>query len=261
MKAIVLTYDRNRTITDHMILKYDEIWPDHPFRFRIPYQDLIGQDDDLHEFVKTPKDIKNTILTLLQDLDDKEWIYWCIDDKYPEQLNIEKIKNVYNGLNNQPLGSADAVLFCLKKDFLLHRVHKKQFISDPKGNFYYKRKSYANFWIHQFARVQVIRKAFERFPDDIPNAKFMDTVIKNLQVPFDQNLYCTSESLAFFGESSSAGALTANCFESMKKRNLKIPPLQINNHQYYFIGTPLSNKIFFPYFKQKIRLFLRRFKK
>src|SRR5262245_11358604 len=31
IKAIVLTCDRFRAITRHLILKYERLWPDHPF--------------------------------------------------------------------------------------------------------------------------------------------------------------------------------------------------------------------------------------
>ncbi len=39
MKALVLTYDRNHFVTDHMIATYNKHWPDHPFTFYIPYQE------------------------------------------------------------------------------------------------------------------------------------------------------------------------------------------------------------------------------
>src|SRR5438046_9676836 len=44
MKAIVLTCDRFRAITEHMIRQYETLWPDHPFVFRVPYQNLRGSD-------------------------------------------------------------------------------------------------------------------------------------------------------------------------------------------------------------------------
>src|SRR6187397_1047533 len=42
IKAIVLTCDRFRAITRHLILKYERLWPDHPFIFHVPYQELRG---------------------------------------------------------------------------------------------------------------------------------------------------------------------------------------------------------------------------
>ena len=83
MKAIVLTFDRHRAITQHLILQYEKIWPDHPFRFRIPYQQLRGQDSERSEYVESSPEIAATILRLLQDVEDDEWVYWCSDDKYP----------------------------------------------------------------------------------------------------------------------------------------------------------------------------------
>ena len=86
IKAIVLTCDRFRAITRHLILKYERLWPDHPFVFHVPYQELRGTDTDRIKYHAAPEDIKGTILHLLADIDDEEWIYWCVDDKYPIQL-------------------------------------------------------------------------------------------------------------------------------------------------------------------------------
>jgi len=86
LKAIVLSCDRYRAITEHMILQYERLWPDHPFVFRIPYQRARGLDTKRTTYRQTPEDIKGTVLHLVADLDDEEWIYWCVDDKYPIQL-------------------------------------------------------------------------------------------------------------------------------------------------------------------------------
>src|SRR5947207_7291583 len=40
MKAIVLTCDRFRAITEHMIRQYETLWPDHPLVFLVPYLTL-----------------------------------------------------------------------------------------------------------------------------------------------------------------------------------------------------------------------------
>src|SRR5262245_44152364 len=36
--AIVLTCDRYRPLTEHMILCYGGVWPSHPFAFHVPFQ-------------------------------------------------------------------------------------------------------------------------------------------------------------------------------------------------------------------------------
>lgn len=57
MKAIVLTYDKYRTLTERMISMYQKLWPGHPYRFRIPYQELPGMASSKREYLKTVSDI------------------------------------------------------------------------------------------------------------------------------------------------------------------------------------------------------------
>ena len=58
IKAIVLTCDRWRAITRHLILKYERLWPDHPFIFHVPYQELRGTDTDRIKYHAAPEDIR-----------------------------------------------------------------------------------------------------------------------------------------------------------------------------------------------------------
>src|SRR2546429_173300 len=91
IKAIVLTCDRYHVITRHMIYQYDRLWPNHPFVFHIPYQKVGGTDTKRTKYFPSPSDIKGTVLHLLSEIDDEEWIYWCVDDKYPIQLPVDKV--------------------------------------------------------------------------------------------------------------------------------------------------------------------------
>lgn len=236
MKALILTYDKNRPLTNHMIFKYEQIWPNHPFRFRIPYQEKIGIDNNRHEFIKTPVDIKNTILYLINDLPDEEWVYWSIDDKYPIELNINELTKLHSLIISGKMNEIDSIQFCHKKHPLPER--NNQTFKDENGNIYFKKADYRQYWIHRFTKVRVIRSVFERFPDLIPNAKFMDSIISKLPVPSDQNFYITSKSFAYFGESGARGSLTRNCYISMKKNNFPTAGFKIKMNHYYYIGRP-----------------------
>jgi hypothetical protein len=69
--APVLTYDRNAVVARHMIARYEALWPDHPFTFRIPYQDRAAVADHPRcEPVAAPPDIQGTVRALLAGLDD-----------------------------------------------------------------------------------------------------------------------------------------------------------------------------------------------
>jgi len=110
IKAIVLTCDRYRAITEHMIFQYDRLWPGHPFVFHVPYQELDGVDTEQVKYLTAPSDIKGTVLHLLTDIDDEEWIYWCVDDKYPIQLVTDKIGTLISHAMRSP--EVDAAVYC-----------------------------------------------------------------------------------------------------------------------------------------------------
>ena len=61
IKAIVLTCDRFRAITRHLILKYERLWPDHPFVFHVPYQELRGTDTDRVKYHAAPEDVTEVL--------------------------------------------------------------------------------------------------------------------------------------------------------------------------------------------------------
>ena len=93
IKAIVLTYDKYHSFAEHMVFCYEKLWPKHPYIFQVPYQQIPPTlPTSKVQYHRCPLDIKGTVLTLLDGLDDEEMIYWCIDDKYPIKLDIRKIK-------------------------------------------------------------------------------------------------------------------------------------------------------------------------
>jgi len=224
MKAIVLTCDKYRTLTDHMIFKYEELWPNHPFQFRVPYQDLDPTlDISKVDYKKTPSDIKSTVITLLDDLDDEELIYWCIDDKYPIELIAPKIEKIYQWLTKEQPPGISGILFCRCRKMLVRSYLTGKSITDNLKNTYLERKGYEQIWIHQFIRVKVLRHLFESFPDVIPQAKSMDGYIKETIKPTSHRIFVSKQNYAVFGESTSRGVLTPNCHKSIIENGLTLP--------------------------------------
>src|SRR5439155_26127859 len=99
IRTIVLTCDRYRATTEHMIFQYDRLWPDHPFVFQVPYQELGGTDTDRIKYLTGPSHVKGTVLHILGEIDDEEWIYWCIDVKYLIKLVAGKIASLISQSN------------------------------------------------------------------------------------------------------------------------------------------------------------------
>jgi hypothetical protein len=223
MKAIVLTYDRNRAVTEHMIYKYKELWPEHPFVFRIPYQELSGGTTASSEYVKTPPEIRETVLQLIADLDDDEWIYWCVDDKYPIELVLGKINQFVEDATRSP--DMSGFLFCRCKA-LLRKPDETLYPEERPGSFgdvYLERKGWHQIWIHQLLRVKVLRYLFSQMPAEIASAKLMDQLKDDIPKLPEHRLFVTKDNFAVFGESTHKGTLNQNCYESIRKTDIELP--------------------------------------
>lgn len=224
VKAIVLTYDKYRSFTDHMILCYEKLWPNNPFIFHVPYQELSPTiQTSKVEYHLSPSDIKGTVQTLLHGLDDEEMIYWCIDDKYPIKLDVKRIKRIHNYLMNRNNENICGILYCRCRGMLDNENLTGNTITDKQGHIWLERKNYEQIWFHQYLKVKVLRHLFDSFPDKIADAKSMDYLKTQVEKPQTDRLFVTQENLAIFGESTSRGVITKNCLHSMKNNNLPIP--------------------------------------
>jgi len=245
MKAIVLSFDRNHPMALHMIRQYQSLWPGNPFQFRVPYQEspnnLIKNHAGRIELIHTPRAIKQTVLALVADLPETEWIYWCIDDKYPIYLDVDRIAALYRytlKINNPKV---QGMMFCRCRKLLEDRhLRSESEIAGPVGLQLVERKNYYQFWIHQFMRVSVLRSLFNEFPDREFRAKEMDKFtgqdpgMKVKKYDQCQKMYVTMQNLARFAESTVGGALTRNCYESMIRQGITPPtPVEVKKTELY----------------------------
>jgi hypothetical protein len=223
IKAIVLTCDRYRATTEHVIFQYERLWPDHPFVFHVPYQELGGVDTERVRYLTSPSDIKGTVLHLLADIDDEEWIYWCVDDKYPIQLVTDKIASLISHAMRS--AEVDGLLFCRCRATLnspkLTLYPRK--VKNPFGDVYFERRAWFQIWIHQILRAKVLRYLFTHLPDHIPSAKAMDEIKDDVPKLPEHRLFVTEENFAVFGESTRRGVITQNCYESMVAAGIELP--------------------------------------
>ena len=237
IKAIVLTYDRYRAITQHLIVQYERLWPDHPFVFHIPYQELGGVDSKRIKYLTSPADIKATVLHLLADIDDEEWIYWCVDDKYPIQLVTDKIASLISHAMRSP--EVSGLLFCRCRVTLSNpklALYPRK-IKNPFGDVYFERKAWFQIWIHQLLRAKVLRYLFTHLPDHIPSAKAMDELKNDVPKLAEHRLFVTRENFAVFGESTQRGVITQNCYESMLASGIELPEwFHSPNGEYVTLG-------------------------
>lgn len=234
MYAIVLTYDRSHPIADHMMETYRQFWPQHPFVFRIPYQEhpvaLKKKYGSMVDLVQAPSDIRATVLALLRGLADHEWVYWCIDDKFLLRLDKPAAEACHAWVTAVRDDRIQGALFCrcrrlLKEENLRSDLSR----TDAHGRVYLARRNYHQFWIHQFMRVSVLRDLFHEFPDRPFRAKEMDEFTgqnAGLQVKefgARQEMYVSERNFAVFAESTHRGMLTRRCRDSMVRHGIAVP--------------------------------------
>ncbi len=200
-----------------MVNAYGRLWPDHPFEFLVAAQDVPEGAPDRVTYRKCPLPIKATVLTLMADLADEEWVYWCIDDKYPIKLDLPAMRAA------AAWKDVDGVLPCRCRDLLRWRFLTGARSRDSAGNVYLERSGYQQIWLHQFLRVKVLRGLFGQFPDEIPHAKMMDAFKDAARKPAEHRLFVARENRAVFGESTSRGLLTGDCAESIQVNGLELP--------------------------------------
>ena len=245
MKALVLTFDKYRPFAEHMIMCYEELWPNNPFIFRIPYQSEEVKDyfemkfGSKVEMIKSPSGIVDTMFALSDDLDENDWVYWCMDDRYPIAINIEEVEKCYHFIESENGAGISGLMFCNNPRLWLPENcywHQDRIKTNEKQT-YYRRKNYTMIWNHQFLRVKVVRTFFNLFPRVMKQAKEMDYIKDNAILPDDQKLYVLDHNIAVYGESTNRGVMMKNCVESFLDKGLKIPEGFKTSDQVIIKGT------------------------
>ena len=240
MKFIVLSYDRNLACADFVIRQYLRLWPDAPFTFRVPYNELIpghlfsGIRDRI-EFIKTPSDIRATVDNLTRDLDQDEWVFWNLDDKYPTELASEKLQAVYESLNAFTDKQIKAVQITrnrageFKDDVLPYRY------ATFGGREYLQKYNYRSFFQPHFIRLHHLRNIMVdndidgELKEDNKHLGIMPRVDQMLAQPLpdDEKVFCSKESLLCFGETMTNGKLTLNAQDEFKASDIPLPDLPL----------------------------------
>jgi hypothetical protein len=224
IKALVMTYDRHRVFAEHMMAVYENLWPDNPFQFIIPYQQLAGAESESRRYKQSPQSIRETVLTLLDGIDDEEWIYWCWDDNYPVWLDVGRMSAMVPWIRSIQDHEVSGVLACRCFKFHGKRSLLDKKIYDSSGNGYLEIKGYRRIWSHQFLRAKVVRHIFsEILPDDFADVGTMGEMVRHGERPASYRRFVSEQNCMLLGESMISGVITRNCYESMVRYGLSMP--------------------------------------
>lgn len=223
--AIVLTCQKYVPLAEHMIDRYDAVWPDHPFVFRLPDGSAAREMAPRHPgrvtLVSTAEGegrgrFRAAVLGLLDGIADDAWVYWCIDDKYVAWLDRTAADAVVQAVRTVADPAICGLSFARARKLFdpAHLSTEKLRIGRQT---FLRRAAYSQIWLHQFLRARVLRDLFRSFPEVIESAKEMDALHQARTLPADQRLYVLDHNAAVFGESTSRGVLTANCAASLRR--------------------------------------------
>ncbi len=240
MKAIVLTYDAHIEVVDLMLHTYRVLWPTHPFIFKIPFNEkypsaLKEKYGDKIDMVQTRKETKYTVQTLLADIPDEEWVWWCTDDRYLVSIDVQRMNGLIGfirSLTNPLIGG----IMVVHNPWNNRYLNRKCCLVTPDGTTLWRNNTYHGFYSHHFIKSRVLKRVFlkEEYPDSY-RLSTNDTVCKTIglwpnpvkRTLINEQIYVCKESIATFQETFFEGKLTQACRDEFTRQGLSLPALEV----------------------------------
>jgi hypothetical protein len=231
IKAIVLTYDKQVGLAELVVKSYLRLWKECPFQFLVPRNDDHSPHFDFLEaqknvsIVRTPTSMLETMSVLLGGIDDDAWLYWCIDDRYPIEIDQGGIQTVLDFIGS---GAADG----LNGIKLIHwretaQADRKDIcIGDRRFRFQVPYSTWG-FWHHHFLRAKVLKQIFAGAAGngvtDSPWALNQHFHKLPLIDGFRNIVFPVDGPIVQFGETLLRGGLLANAREALAQHGCPVP--------------------------------------
>ena len=228
MYAIVLTYDKQIQFARLVLESYSRLWPDCPLTYRIPYNEkfpsALASRPDV-ELVRTKSDIKSTMEALLIDIEDEEFVFWAIDDRYPVKLvSPDLLEQILAFVSRSPTDIDGVKLTNHAIKVLGDQV---QVIGETR--FRLQVDFPGGFYKHHFVKSKVLKKCFLGFdlPRDYSIRMFHDKLLA--VTAWNDRVLVPERPIAYFGESCRRGKMTLNCLCDLRKHKLNVPDIECNH--------------------------------
>lgn len=229
MKAIVLSFDKQIGFCQLLYKLYMEMWQDCPLTFRIPWNEenpKYFKDKPNVELIHCDSPIQSTMKALLNGIEDEEWVYWCIDDRYPKQiLNPNKLTKLHDFLQTSgQLAEFDAVKLYKWKEKL--KDSKKYTLLDNTYKIQEDEHQWG-FYFHQFCKSKYLKEIFLSEDCKLHKVRFPHHSVlcskKSLQ---NIKVLVPNEDDVKFGEPCINGKITPEGEDYLLKYNCDIPDFE-----------------------------------
>lgn len=233
MKAIVLSFDNQLEIANFVVESYNYLWPGCPLTFRIPYTARnpasIFKAGNI-EPIPTPRHIRAAMEGLLRDLPDEEFVFWCIDDRYP--IAIYDLATIVAVQQYVEETTCDFDAIRITAPFNQDR-HHYTFASDDEqiiNGVKFRRQCVNNFgfYMPQFVRAGVLRWYFLH-PSLSEHYSIRKFHRLPRETPISYRVYIAERFLIKLGEATIRGEITQGCAAQMKSLHLSLPDIPVTN--------------------------------
>lgn len=242
MKAIVLSYDKQIGFAELVYKLYMEKWIDCPLTFRIPWNKEVPtyfKNKPNVELVQCDSSMRPTMLALLDGIGDEEWVYWCIDDRYPKEvINPSRLSALHDYVYNPDLShDFDAVK--------LFKWREREVIKDAKecvllgGSYEIQTIGHEwGYYHHQFCRSKYLKNIFlsnslpENYgligPEGVHQELLSGNSLKDMRVLLPK------EPDIMFGEPMIGGKITPEGERYMAEYECPLPKYKKTKRDKYF---------------------------
>jgi hypothetical protein len=277
MKAIVLSFDPHLEIANLVVETYNRLWPNCPFVFRIPFTDrdprTVFAAQNV-EFVQTPSDIRRTMQNLLRGLPEDEFIFWCVDDRYPIAIfDLPVLRAAYDFVTGKP-AKVDSIKWTdirvagahrkrdAKRQLLAHilALFRPRSTEAPDRDTEWRQREEATprapafvlagqhffrqlghpkngFYMPQFTTPAFLKRFF--FAPALPLLygirEFHHFL---LGTEFEHESYFPDRFLVSTAESTFQGQLSASCYEQILKLGLSLPTMPVRKDYKVYSQQP-----------------------
>tara|TARA_R110000824_G_scaffold331078_1_gene517837 strand:+ start:15158 stop:15940 length:783 start_codon:yes stop_codon:yes gene_type:complete len=239
MKAIFLTYDKHRLFAKQCLMTHERSGAFSEIQYLFPWNEsypedlisLFGKEKIIP--IKTEAPIKKTIETLLQNVEDDEWVYWVMNDNYIDKVvSVEKVKLIIDWVKNHSkltdygvqmfMGPYNIEHGIVTRDGYIEHQNEEETIR------LYKKSKITYQWRSQICRAKVIKTMFSCL-DEPKQIKDMDyQLLTPVAKPFwdlskEGNFYAAMPSVTLLAEQINKSKMTKNCADSFIELGLQIP--------------------------------------
>jgi hypothetical protein len=235
VKAIVLTFDDHLPVARLVVTAYGKLWPDHPFRFRIPYNGdrppAWSEAEGKIDWIHSPRPIKATMTRLLEGVPDEDWVYFCMDDKVPLEINRSAARRIHRfvlGLDQADISTVQVT----RNNGVNRYIDFASWRFRPRRGLYFEKVDYHNFYQHQFVRARLLKRVFQsdEVAEDFTLKKGCDVDRLLGMSPFarkrtlpGERAFVPFRNAMLLAESFMAGRVTPACARALRLHGL--PPL------------------------------------